>query len=188
MDQHRLPSLTRSLTRAPSRRDVVRGLASAGLALGVARISSIADAKKQRKRKRPKKAKPNAFGCRSVGVACQNAEQCCSGICQGKKCRAHGTGTCRQDKPGYCASVPDDYPYVACQANCGCFRTTAGSNFCSRGVATGGEQCTDCKKDADCIALGYPAGSACAPTQGINCGGFCDSGMACLYPCGLEPE
>jgi hypothetical protein len=171
MDQQRLTLLTRSLTRVPSRRDVLRGLVAAGFGLGVARFPAIAEAKKPKK-KRPKKAKPNAYGCRSVGVACQNADQCCSSICAGKqgmkKCRAHDTGTCKQD--GVLAPCNN-------RTNCGCFRTTAGSDVCAELFPP--SDCVECQRDADCLALGFPSGSACAP-------GPCESGLACMAPCGAE--
>ena len=43
--------------------------------------------------------------------------------------------------------------------------TTAGSNFCTQ---YGYGMCAACKRDADCAALGAPAGSARVPvTKGI---------------------
>jgi hypothetical protein len=195
MDQHRLRPLTRSLTRIPSRRDVLRGRAAASLGLGVARFPGSANAKKKGKKKRSKKAKPNAFGCLEVGDACKNAAQCCSGICQGNKCRAHDAGTCGQDLKGWClvASAEDGAEHI-CNNNqlCRCHRTTAGSAFCadffpSDDPAGVDPRCADCKKDADCLALGFPPGSACAPvSQGYFCAGACPTGMACLAPCGTE--
>jgi hypothetical protein len=102
LNQHRIAVVTRSLTSVPSRRDVLRGLVGAGLGLGAARLPAVVAAKKKRK----KKVKPNAFGCLNVDAACKNADQCCSGICEGKKCRAHGIGTCDQKMPGACTN-PD---------------------------------------------------------------------------------
>ena len=149
------------------------------------------EAKKKRKRKKHRKrkpqAKPNSFGCLEVNDPCTSEADCCSGICEGKKCRAHGTDICRQDRPGVCTADPADVPSLGCGANCYCFRTTAGSNFCAPVVRTSGqEDCTTCQQDADCLALGYPPGSACAPVGRGNCTGFCSSGMACLVPCGVE--
>jgi hypothetical protein len=43
-------AVTRSLASAPSRRDVLRGLAGMGLGLGMARWPSTAETKKKRKR------------------------------------------------------------------------------------------------------------------------------------------
>ena len=184
MQETHIVVATRSLTRVPSRRDIVRGLVGAGLGLGMARAPNRAAADKKRKRK-PKKPKPNAFGCLNVGVACKNAGQCCSGICAGKKntrkCRAHDTGTCKQKFPGLCSDPPT---LAQCNGSetCYCIRTTANSNFCAQ---LGEPVCVDCRKDVDCEALGMPPGSACLPTASGICGGDCpETGMACLPPCG----
>lgn len=193
MATYRLLTDFRLLFDAPSRRDVLRGLAAVGLGLGAVHLPALTEAKKKRKRKRKKKQKPikpNEYGCFEVGDPCHSADDCCSGICEGKKCRAHGTDVCRQDRPGVCTAGLDEVPSLGCGTNCWCFRTTAGSNFCAPGPRTSGqEDCTTCRKDADCIALGYPPGSACASVGRGNCSGWCDTGMACLIPCGAEyPE
>jgi hypothetical protein len=177
MDQHRVDALTRTLRSVPSRRDVLRGLAAIGIGLGTARLPAPV-------------AGETPSGCRKVGDRCKRADQCCSGICTGKpgkkKCRAHGTGTCDQKIEGICTTP--DLLSVVCnnRSNCGCFRTTAGSNFCAELLPP--SQCVECTKDADCVALGLPAGTACAPVSAGRCAGQCPSGMACLYPCGSAPE
>jgi hypothetical protein len=129
-----------------------------------------ADAKKKRKHKKRKpKAQPNEFGCLEVGDPCKSDEQCCSGVCEGKKCRAHDTGTCKQD--GQLAPCNN-------RTNCGCFTTTAGSDICAELFPP--SDCAACQRDADCEALGFPLGSACAPYD-------CPSGTACMVPCGKAP-
>jgi hypothetical protein len=190
-------AVTRSLASAPSRRDVLRGLAGMGLGLGMARWPSTAETKKKRTRKnkkKAKKAKRNAFGCVNVGGFCKNDEQCCSGICDGKKeerkCKAHGTGTCDQEAPGLCTAPNPALLKCNNSGDCACIRTTAGSNFCYS-VRAGAGDCADCQQDADCEALDFPLGSACAPTTEGGCAGLCETGMACLAPCGYqhpEPE
>ena len=45
MDSHRIAALTRTMTRLPSRRDVLRGLGAAGIGWGVARLPVTAEAK-----------------------------------------------------------------------------------------------------------------------------------------------
>jgi hypothetical protein len=170
----------RSLLQAPSRRDVLAGLAMAGLGFGIAERPRLAVAKRKR---RPKKGKPNAFGCLGVGQPCKNARKCCSGICKGKKgkrrCVAHGTGTCDQDGPGYCAVGG----IALCNGSptCICAESTAGSYFC--GDAAPPSDCAACKKDVDCEALGFPPGSACVPWTYGGCAGLCEQGTACLAPC-----
>lgn len=187
MDQPRLGVMTRMLSSIPSRRDVLRGLAAAGLGLRVLLLQEPAAANRKRKRKnKKKKAKPNAFGCLSVNKICKNAEQCCSGICDGKKgkrkCRAHDTGTCRQHVAGVCQTGTPFGPTCNNRADCHCFRSTAGSNVCSLGAP-----CADCQTDADCLALKFPPGTACAPISEGLCAGMCETGMACLTPCGEKP-
>jgi hypothetical protein len=52
MDQHHVSIWTRSLRGVPSRRDVVRALAGAGLGLGALRLSDVASAKNKKKGKK----------------------------------------------------------------------------------------------------------------------------------------
>jgi hypothetical protein len=191
MDQPQDNPLTRTLARFPSRRDLLRGLARTGLALGVLPIVDGADARKKRKKrkKRQPKATPNEYGCLEVNDPCTSQDQCCSGICEGKRCRPHDTGTCPQDlETDIClAGTIEDALKVLCDnsQSCGCFRTTGGSHYCSDFLYNEGDsRCADCQTDADCVALGYPPESACAPVSRGRCAGACPTGMACLLPCG----
>jgi hypothetical protein len=195
MNQHRAPTLARTLTSLPSRRNVLRGLAGSGLGLGIARWQPTANAKKKHKhKKKPKKAKPNAFGCFDVGDPCKSADQCCSGICEGKKgkrkCRAHDDGTCDQKSQGVCEAGNPLLVLCNGKSDCVCFRTTGGSNVCAALFGETLSQCADCQKDADCLALGYPPGTTCAPITGdYACADICEGGMACMLPCGTAlPE
>ena len=52
VDQHRLATLTRTLTSIPSRRDELRGLLGAGIGFGAHRLSDTTKAKKKRKKKK----------------------------------------------------------------------------------------------------------------------------------------
>jgi hypothetical protein len=177
--------------------DIMRALSasrrtffSAALVIGMGRLGPFqAKAKKKHKhrhKKRKPKATPNEFGCLEVGAPCTSEEQCCSGVCDGKKgkkqCQAHGAGTCEQEGQHYCAAVT--VPYCNNSISCVCGRTTAGSNFC--GTVLPPSDCADCQRDADCEALGFPVGSVCAPWSSGNCVGICDTGMVCLAPCGTE--
>jgi hypothetical protein len=192
VDQNRFDALTRALTAMPSRRHLLRGLASMGfgLGLGVASLSDSAEAKKKRKHKKRKpKATPNQYGCLEISDPCKSAAQCCSGICEGrqgkKRCRAHDTGVCDQEALGYCESASPLQTRCNNQPYCFCTRTTAGSAMC--GTVSAPSVCADCTKDADCEALGLPPGSACIPFSAGNCAGNCESGMACMVPCGFVP-
>jgi hypothetical protein len=186
LDDHRFDQLTRALT-GPRRTLFSGALVIAAGWLGVAG----GEAKKPHKPKhKPKKAKPNEFGCLEVGDPCNNADQCCSGICQGKKgkkqCRAHGTGVCDQTAEGICTAANPNTTVCDNTNICACIRTTAGSNFCSQFEPDPKLICADCQKDADCVALGFPAGSACVPLGIGSCAHACESGMACFPPCGVE--
>lgn len=187
MDSLPFDDLIRTL--AGSRRSLFAGgLAGAAGWLGLA--DTDARTKRKRRRKHRPKPKPrpipapNAYGCLDVGDPCNGADQCCSGICGGKKgrktCRAHGTGTCAQDAPGSCEAAN---PVLCNDDACLCQSTTAGSTFCATLAAP--SACAECRTDADCEAQGFPTGSACAPYAEGTCAGACESGMACLAPCGL---
>lgn len=181
MEGTQFDSLLRGL--ATSRRGYLGGVLA--LACGW-REPATGEAKRKRKKRRPRKAKPNAFGCLGIGQPCKNASKCCSGLCTGKKgkrkCAAHGTGTCNQDGSDYCAvgSV------ALCNGSptCVCAGATAGSSYC--GSVTPPSGCAACTKDADCEALGFPAGSACVLWASGPCAGLCESGTACLAPCGAR--
>ena len=216
MDQVSFNALTRTLCHLPSRREVLRGLASAGLGLGVLWLPEIAEAKKKRKNKKgkkePKKTSQtqnppgdtpplempplvfNQYGCVEVGQPCRGDNtNCCSGICQGaapaegqpddSRCIAHGAGTCSQQGPGVCLSQNPNL--LTCNnENCVCWRTTAGSNFCGERFGSALSKESECRRDADCDALGFPPGTACAPVSEGYCSGITTTGMACMIPCG----
>jgi hypothetical protein len=171
MDQHRFDTLTRSLTNLLSRRVVWRGLIGAGLALPAAPRPDGAAAKKKRKKQKPKF---NAFGCVNVGNFCQTADQCCSGICQGKKgnkrCRAHDTGGCAAgQRNANCGGAN-----VTCAAGMGnmgfCETTTGQAPYCASGYYSVDIPCAtdrDCHKycgpRAACLPCGYyRTGPTCA--------------------------
>ncbi|MCA9876295.1 MAG: hypothetical protein KC442_00875 [Thermomicrobiales bacterium] len=174
MDYDRFDQFARALSRPPSRR-MLAGMLSLG-ALGLAGGGQVNDAGARKKKK--KNVKKNVFGCVDVGKHCQNAGQCCSGICQGKKgkkkCKAHGESTCvsGQSETG-CGGTS-----VACQTPSGdegqCDTTTGNAGYC---VADG--LCFACKKDADCVSQ-CGADAACIQCAGPNCA--LQGGTACVGP------
>jgi hypothetical protein len=180
MDQSRFDALTRVLSDVFSRRRVLRGVAAAGLGLAAARRHEFAHANKKRVSS-PKKQKPNAFGCLSVGDACRRAGQCCSGLCQGKKgrrkCRAHDTGNCLAgEHPGECLGAN-----VACITSLGkqgvCATTTGNAAYCTSSFI----ECFNCKTDADCQAVdGGALGPRAACIRCADCGEI--NGTACAAP------
>jgi hypothetical protein len=214
LDMHRLTVWKRAMSTTPSRRDLIRGLAGAGIGLGSLGLADPSQAKskntrsqkthkKRKAKKRAAIASPpittpltfNQFGCIAVGLPCGGDNSlCCSGICQGSapaagqpdtsRCLLHHPGTCKQEGDGICGAVNPAALKCNNSAKCACIQTTAGSIFCYDASAEKTANiCAECKKDADCETLGYPAGSACAPISSGNCAGLCATGMACLAPC-----
>jgi hypothetical protein len=180
MDAPRFDRWTRSLTNTASRRSVL-GLAGAALGLATTRLPGIATAKKKSNKKAPKKLTRNSFGCVDVGKACRgNSDNCCSGICDGKKpkrgkqdrsrCVAHHTSSC-QATDDFCEGT-----VTGCGTGGACARTTGQASFCA--MIGGSDACTSCRGDSDCEqALG--PGAAC-----IVCAAGCPVGQhtACVQP------
>jgi hypothetical protein len=160
MEASHFDALTRSLADARSRRAAVGGLLAG--TLGLLRFAEAAA--KQKSKNRKNRLQRNAFGCVNVGGKCRAKDSnCCSGICQGKKpkkgerdkskCIAHNTGACSFGQDSCGGGV---FPCGLPGGNC--LVTTGNASFC--GVQAKGA-CLDCKKDADCVALGYGQGAAC---------------------------
>ncbi len=162
MDDRQFDVWTKHFTVGrPSRRIALRGIASAALGGLAASLSQNANAKRRKKKRKKEKVAFNAFGCVDVGKFCKNGEQCCSGICQGKKdkktCQAHDQSTCQAGQPsGPCADAD-----IACTTSSGdegfCNTTTGNAGYCA---SAGG--CFACTRDADCNEQCGP-GAACVP-------------------------
>ncbi len=178
VNQHRFDGLTRSLASVPSRRDVLRGLAGAGLELGAARLPGVVAAGETRRK--VKKARPNAFGCLDVGNRCKNADQCCSGLCRGKRgkrrCRAHNTEGCTAGAPPHICDL-GNRPCTSSLGDPGFCQTTTGK----AGYCAAGGMCHACTTDAECrTAQGGQFGplAACVRCAGCTLTG----GTACAGP------
>jgi hypothetical protein len=189
MDGSRFDGLVRSLPK--SRRSLFGGaLTVATLRLGVA----DAGARKKGKKK-PKKPRPNAYGCLNLGAACNgDSDRCCSGICEGTKpkkgkkdtsrCVAHDIGICT---PGSNACTLE--VVGACNSgnvDCYCLRTTGKATFCGATGDVGDMDllCRDCRRDTDCQGEFGP-GAACVDFGAGICSSLCPStgGNACVPPC-----
>ena len=167
VEHYRFDQLTRTLSTFQSR----RGLLGA-LGLGAILLPETVAAKKKKK----KKAKFNEFGCVNFGAFCKNSNQCCSGICEGKKgkktCGAHDASTCQTGQ-----NACDDAEATSCISSTGagasCDTTTGKAPFC-----TANGDCFACKKDADCVPF-CGANAAC-----IKCAACPDEGVttACVSP------
>jgi hypothetical protein len=160
--------------RLPSRRDVLRGLAAAGIGLlAVPRLDGAA-ARKERTRK----VKLNAFGCVDAGGVCKTNGQCCSGICQGKRgkktCRVHDATTCEagQTITDVCGGKDVSCTTSTGNADGACLTTTGNAPYCARESF-----CHACKRDADCRPF-CGEDAAC-----VTCVGCTDAGgTACASP------
>jgi hypothetical protein len=200
MDSERFDDITRLLTVLPSRRDVLRGLAGAGLGLALVRTPHFAGARKKRKHKKKDK-KPkltrNEFGCVDVGGNCLgNSANCCSGICEGtgpkkgKKdksvCVAHDSGVCFADSDT--CTVGQQVQCHPVRDDCSCVLTTGNAGFCGDFGFSGGPDsvCRECVRDTDCQAEFGP-GAACVFLGGICSPACADTGRtACIRPCAEE--
>jgi hypothetical protein len=183
MDQIRVAVAAKSLISALSRRDVLRGLAGTVPGVGAARLPSVAEAKKKRKKKpnKPKAPKPNAYGCLNVGAACNNADQCCSGVCEGKTCRAHHAGICQVAYDLCSTGAAHVCNVVSEETSCACVLTTGDAPFC--GDFSEGTTCQECDKDTDCEEA-FGAGAACVVLEGICASSCPETGnTACVAPC-----
>jgi hypothetical protein len=184
LDFRHVEDLARTLARASSRRDILRGLAGAGLGLAIARPSLPVEARKRRKRKtrKPRKprtpqATPNAFGCLNVGDPCTGPGECCSGICEGtqggRTCRAHHTGDC----PAGIEIEGCGGTEISCSHgddnNGVCSTTTGNAGYC---LLTA--DCYPCKTDFECQRA---KGGFFGPTAACITCTACDqtSGTAC---------
>jgi hypothetical protein len=162
MNQNRFATLTHTVTRVPSRRDLLRGLAATGLGLGTARLPRPVQA-----HTRPTEeatALTNQYGCLNVGARCKRARQCCSGVCT----RRNGKKTCRAHHRGGCAATSDSCQEpVTCETSGYCFRTTGNASFCGELSGT----CSDCAKDIDCEPTLGPGAACvvCAECAGTTC-------------------
>jgi hypothetical protein len=171
MDGEHFDALARALTGNASRRGILGG-GLAALGLGTLR-PVVGTARKKRRRKLQR----NAFGCVNVGGKCRgNDDNCCSGICDGKKpkrgekdrsrCAGHDASTCQAGQDT-CAGTffpcPNSRsPFARCVI------TTGNAPYCAGDVF-----CRSCARDADCPLEEFETGAAC-----IVCAG-CPETTAC---------
>ena len=137
---------------AGSRRSLLTGMSALGAGL---LAGSSAGARKHRKGKRRngRKAQPNEFGCLEFGNPCASADDCCSGMCEGKKgkrrCAAHDTGNCAAGLSSIgCGGSAE----VACMTDLGgvglCVTTTGNAGFCGASFRD-----FACQTDLDCQTM-----------------------------------
>jgi hypothetical protein len=154
VDQTRFEALTRSLASLPSRRNVLRSLASAGLGLSALRLSDTASAKNKKKGKKKRKKKVQQ------GCTPNCTERTCGNDGCGGSCGACGpTQVCH----GGTCCVPESRG-ATCAGRCGTW-----TNTCGQTVA-----CATCAAGQQCLSNG-----SCAIVCAVN--GDC-SGCGCSNP------
>ena len=175
MDAPCFDRLTRALAAPASRQRLLRGLAILGLVAGP--VSDVGTAKK-----RKKKVEFNEFNCVNVGNFCKHDDQCCSGICQGKKgkrkCRAHDGGSgCQAGQAEGCAGdLGNCISSTGLQGSCD--TTTGNAGYCGLGF-----RCADCSKDVECQDLCGLAAAVCIKCP--DCAGPGTLQTACVIPISL---
>jgi len=186
MDQHPFTALTRSVRGVPSRRDVLHGLAAAGLGLAALRLPDAVTAKKKRKKKSKKtdtqqQCTPNCVertcgndGCGGSCGGCGANQVCHGGTCcvpesRGDTCAGRcGTRTNNCGQPVACATcaagqqcLSNGSCAIVCTDNADCPSTCGG---CSNPDVEGAHHCIGdfvrpevfCTSTTDC-----PPGSHC---------------------------
>jgi hypothetical protein len=155
VDQTRFKIVTRSLTSLPSRRDVMRALAGAGLGLGALRLSDAVAAKNKQKGKKKRKKK--------VQQRCTPncTERTCGNDGCGGSCGACGTN---QVCHGGTCCVPESRG-ATCAGRCG-----TRTNNCGQRIA-----CSTCAAGQTCLSNG-----SCAIVCAVN--GDCTGGCGCSNP------
>jgi hypothetical protein len=159
MDSSRFDAIARQVAGLPqSRRAALRLL---GGALGTALSVHAQD------------GGATHVGCRHWKASCHSHEQCCSGICRRKRCRATNRGGCRL-ADNFCAGGEDN----RCQPGCECNITTGKAPHCGGSVFC---PVVECQRDTDC---GEP-GAACIPAGKCTSCGSSATENFCAFPCGI---
>ncbi len=154
MDSNRFDALARSIGNVGSRRAILRGLAAAGAATGIAGTE---------------RAAANGSGartCRGYGVGCTRSSQCCSAFCNTQR-------TSPRSSRNRCVCPPN-------QTTCGgrCTDTAADAANCGACGHICVELADTCL-DGECVC---GDGAACDPATATGCvdgACTCGSGPAC---------
>jgi hypothetical protein len=165
MNQDHFDALTRSLGTTVSRRGLGRVLAAGGLGalVGTAFGALDVDAKKKRHKKKRRRQQL------SSPVVTTEPPGRKIGSCTRLRNR------CAVTDPGIALCDPPNQ-FAAC------LLTASGEPFCGTLFDFApAVNCQSCTQDADCLALGFPPGSACVQLGGQLCNG-CEAtnGRACM--------
>jgi hypothetical protein len=171
MDQYPFRVWTHAFGRTPSRREVLRGLAGVGLSLGGLRLSEVEAAKNKPKKRKKRKGK------KQTPIPSVTPPPVTGPPPPGRK-----VGTCSALRNRCSVVDPGIATCDPANESSACLVTTSGELFCGTlfGFQTS-VNCKACDQDADCVALGFPPGSACVQLGGQFCNG-CEAtnNRACL--------
>jgi len=168
MDADRFDAVIRSLSPVRSRR---AALGLAGGAIAALGLSRAPDAQAKSRKKKKKKCKDAAD--------CKSGQQCANGKC------VTGQGTCATGADT-CAGIGDPFCFDASgKHECICQTRLQGGTVC--GVFGNASACDQCQTDADCLAMGFPAGSSCTQDFGPQCQACQNNNKGiCTLPCGVK--
>jgi hypothetical protein len=127
MDQHCFDALTRTITRTPSRRDVLRGLAGAGLSFGLGAPSLSEPAGARRRRRRRCRHGKTRLSNGSCAIVCTGNQDCPSGCgCSNPNTEGarHCTGNFLEPFPFTCATTKN------CPRGSHCYDLGGGTRVC----------------------------------------------------------
>jgi hypothetical protein len=167
MDHNRFDGITQALSSGASRRGLGRVLAGGGLgALFASAFSTLqVDAKKKRRKTKKKRKGQPAIPPLTTPVPPARKVGNCSPL----------RNRCTVVDPAIAICDPvNDFS--------SCLFTTSGEPFCATLFGFNpAVNCQACSQDADCLALGFPPGSACVQLGGMLCNG-CEAtnNRACL--------
>jgi hypothetical protein len=178
MDSTCFDNLTRRVAAARSRRDLLRGLATATVAGSLA-LHGLTEAKaKRRRRKRKNKRRRGGSNC---SPACGGGMLCVSGDC------VTGQGTCETgddscDEFVYCTGRQSD-------DHCQCQLSIEGETRCVHSTGLEGSACGDCASNAECTR-DFPdipgvicvRGACCSLVTGGFCARPCPPAPGCSTP------
>jgi hypothetical protein len=197
----------------PSRRDVLRALAGAGLGFGALRLPDAVAAKNKKRKGKKRKHKKrnqvpnppvapsppalpplvfNQYGCLDVGRPCRgDSTNCCSGICQGAAPAAGqpDASRCVAHNAGVC-TVETNSCELGVDVRCNpsvpvslCTSTTGNAGFCADISAGTTTHCRVCTRDTDCQDE-FGSGAACVVLDGA-CTPLCiTTGRTACLPAG----
>jgi hypothetical protein len=107
---------------------------------------------------------------------------------KGKKdkstCVAHNVAGCTSERDVCVTNNAEASSCNPANPRALCLITTGNAPFCGSGSTVPPPACQPRRRDPDCLAFGYPAGSACIAQAGTFCTGACPDtgGTACVHP------